>query len=152
MGARNPGYHGLSLGWYESELIRRTDPQSRTIGQYFHDNIAVPLNLDFWIGLSDSIPEHRIARLQADWYRVKMVANVSKMPRDFVKGFVNPRSLTARTFGTPTAFGTPGAGGSLGFADPGRKLGFAYVMNRLDYHMFDDPRELALREAVADCL
>lgn len=239
------GYHGISLGWYESEILRRTDPQSRTIGRYFHDNIAVPLDLDFWIGLPDSVPEHRIARVQADWYRTKMVANISKMPTDFVKGFLNPRSLTARTFanpavlgkparyndpemrrlelpasnghgtaraiataygelasggarlgvtpdvlsdisraaadptegradlvlfddtrfslgyckpwdgfpfGTPSAFGTPGAGGSLGFADVERKLGFAYVMNRLDYHMFDDPRELALRNAVADCL
>ena len=239
------GYHGISLGWYESELIRRTDPQSRTIGQYFQDNIAAPLGLDFWIGLPESVPEHRIARVQADWYRVKMLANISKMPSDFVKGFLNPRSLTARTFGnpavlgkparynepqmrrlelpaanghgtaraiataygelasggarlgispdvssevaraavdptdgradlvlfdntrfslgyckpwdgfefgTPTAFGTPGAGGSLGFADPERKLGFAYVMNRLDYYMFDDPRELLLRKAVVDCL
>lgn len=239
------GYHGLSLGWYESELIRRTDPQARTIGQYFHEEIAVPLDLDFWIGLPSSVPEDRIARLQADWYRVKMVANISKIPKDFVKGLLNPRSLTARTFGnpavlgkpakynepeirrlelpasnghgtaraiataygefaaggarlgispevvndvagaaddptggradlvlfddtrfslgyckpwdgfnfgSPSAFGTPGAGGSLGFADPERKLGFAYVMNRLDYYMFDDPRELALREAVAECL
>ncbi len=239
------GYHGISLGWYESELIRRTDPRGRTIGQYFHEEIAVPLDLDFWIGLPSSVPEDQIARLQADWYRLKMVANIKKMPKDFVKGFLNPRSLTARTFGNPamlgkparynepemrrlelpasnghgtaraiataygefaaggarlgispevtndvasapddpsggradlvlfadtrfslgyckpwdgfnfgtsTAFGTPGAGGSLGFADPERKLGFAYVMNRMDYHLFDDPRELALREAVADCL
>ncbi len=28
------GYHAVTLGWYESELIRRTDPQHRTIGQY----------------------------------------------------------------------------------------------------------------------
>ena len=27
------GYHGITLGWYESELIRRVDPQHRTIGQ-----------------------------------------------------------------------------------------------------------------------
>ena len=239
------GYHGLSLGWYESELIRRTDPQARTIGQYFRDHIAAPLDLDFWIGLPNAIDEEQIAHLQADWYRVKMVANINKMPKEFVRGFLNPRSLTARTFGnpaalgkparynepemrrlelpaanghgtaraiataygelaaggarlgmtadvlddvarpaaepsrgrsdlvlfddtrfslgyckpwegfdfgSPSAFGTPGAGGSLGFADPERKLGFAYVMNRLDYHMFDDPRETALRNAVADCL
>jgi hypothetical protein len=46
------------------------------------------------------------------------------------------------------AFGTPGAGGSFGFADPDARLGFAYVMNNMDFYMFDDPREKALRDAV----
>jgi len=52
-------------------------------------------------------------------------------------------------FGTsPRAFGTPGAGGSFAFADPDARLGYAYVMNKMDFYMFDDPREKPLRDAV----
>ena len=46
------------------------------------------------------------------------------------------------------AFGTPGAGGSFAFADPDARLGYAYVMNKLDFYLFDDPREKPLRDAV----
>jgi CubicO group peptidase (beta-lactamase class C family) len=66
-------------------------------------------------------------------------------------GFLKPGPEL--TFGTSQkAFGTPGAGGSFGFADPDTRLGFAYVMNNMDYYMFDDPREKALREAVHDSI
>ena len=62
-------------------------------------------------------------------------------------GFLRPGP--ALGFGTSQrAFGTPGAGGSFGFGDPDTRLGFAYVMNNMEYFMFDDPREKALRDAV----
>ncbi len=238
------GYHGVSLGWYESEIIRRVDPQHRTIGQYFADEIAAPLGIEFYIGLPDHIGDERIAPVLGDWFRTKMVFNIRKLPTAFVKNFLNPKSITARSFSNPkvvgmphmyntpemrrielpasngtgtaraiaaaygefatgghklgikpetlealskpaapptdgqfdevlqmettfslgyckpwpgfefgskSAFGTPGAGGSFGFADPEIGLGFAYVMNRMDFYLLDDPREHALREAAITC-
>ena len=238
------GYHGISLGWYESELVRRVDPQHRTIGRYFADEVAAPLDLEFYIGLPDDVPDDRVAVMQGQWYRTKMLANLSKLPREFVKGFLNQKSITARTFANPQvlgmpvryndremrtielpasngigqvrsiakaygefatggaalgirgetmsaltdaaapptdgsydlvlheesvfslgflkpwdanpfgserAFGTPGAGGSFGYADPDLRMGFGYAMNRMDYYLYDDPRERALRTAAIAC-
>ena len=33
-------YHALTLGFYERELLRRVDPQHRSLGQFFQDEIA----------------------------------------------------------------------------------------------------------------
>jgi CubicO group peptidase (beta-lactamase class C family) len=238
------GYHGLSLGWYESELIRRVDPQHRTIGRYFADEIARPLGLEFYIGLPEDIPSSQVAVLQAAHYRTRMVLNIRKLPWRFVRGFLTKGSITERSFanpavlgqperyndremmrielpaangigtvrsvaiaygdlahgapilgideqtldalrlpaadprlgrmdqvlrtetrfslgyckpwpgfefGSPLAFGTPGAGGSFGFADPQLGMGFAYAMNRMDFYLVDDPRERRLREAATTC-
>jgi CubicO group peptidase (beta-lactamase class C family) len=53
-----------------------------------------------------------------------------------------------RTFGPePTAFGHPGAGGSLGFADPANKIAFAYVMNQMEHGALPRQRTLRLVQA-----
>lgn len=47
----------------------------------------------------------------------------------------------------PASFGHPGAGGSLGFADPETSLAFGYVTNDLRFDPAGDPRVLSLVEA-----
>jgi CubicO group peptidase (beta-lactamase class C family) len=52
----------------------------------------------------------------------------------------------------PRTFGHPGAGGSLGFADPDAKIGFGYVMNKMGPYIVVDPRARALTNAVYESL
>ena len=46
------GYHAITYGHLVGELLKRVD--GRTIGTYFKEEIAEPLELDVWIGLPDS--------------------------------------------------------------------------------------------------
>ncbi len=48
----------------------------------------------------------------------------------------------------PRPFGHPGAGGSIGFADPDAKVGFGYVMNQMGSSATIDPRATRLIDAV----
>lgn len=69
----------------------------------------------------------------------------------FSLGFARP--LHEFRFGSSErSFGHPGAGGSFAFADPDRDVTFAYVMNRLGFRIHDDPREMALRDALYRCI
>jgi len=236
------GYHGLTLGWYEGELIRRVDPAGRTLGRFFAEEMAAPLGLDFYIGLPNSVERDRVAHLHP-FSRSNLLLH---MPPAVVAASFNPFSLTVRScmvakrisgaepahfnreelrvieipsangtgdarsvaklyggaatggseigltpeiFGALTkpaipptqglrdkvlhadisyslgfcrpipetavfgssdkAFGTPGLGGSFGFADPDTGIGYAYVMNKLGVNRVD-PRESGLRKALFD--
>lgn len=236
------GYHAITLGWYKSELIRRTDPAGRTLGRFFAEEIAGPLGLDLHIGLPDSVPRDRVAHVH-NWKRAESLLHLNVMPPALVAASFNPVGLLARAGSLPRgvvpwagdynrddvraieipsangigtavavahlygaaavrdaalgltqpvvndlmaqptppsrgirdrvlnvdvvfslglskptpwgvfgssdkAFGTPGFGGSFGFADPDTGIGFAYVMNRLGFHLYSDPRELAVRQAL----
>ena len=57
------GYHMWCQGWYLNELIRRVDPEQRSLGRFFQDEIASPLDLEFYIGLPLSVPDARIANV-----------------------------------------------------------------------------------------
>jgi len=228
------GYHAITLGFYESELLRRVDPQRRSLGQFFQDEIATPLNLDVFIRLPEHIPNARLAPiarpttrqmvfgfsprflLEVLSPRSKIVRALkgSELPHDarqvyarnfevpsggavgtaraiarvygafatggselgltqetlkeltapavaptcgffdecmkgeaeFSLGFMKPNSVWS--FGSPAAFGFPGAGGAMGFADPTTHVGYAYVTSQMGTSVTGDPREVALRDAL----
>jgi CubicO group peptidase (beta-lactamase class C family) len=228
-------YHAITLGYYESELLRRIDPRHRTIGRFFQDEIASPLGLDVYIRLPDRIPNSRLATmtrptavdmllgfplrltLEAMNPRSKIVRALrgSELPHDplriyargleipsggavgtaraiaqaygvfagnghelglraetlallaapaipptsgfydecmkgkveFSLGFMKPNEVWP--FGSPRAFGSPGAGGALGFADPITGVGYAYVTNQMGTRVTCDPRDVAIRDALA---
>lgn len=228
-------YHAITLGYYEGELLRRIDPQHRSLGQFFQDEVAAPLGLDFYIRLPESIPDSRLATLVQPSLLAMLRgfgfgffltafnrrSNISRalvgsiFPHDeqriYARNFELPsgggvgtaraiaraysvfatdgselqmRSETLRllaapavaptlgfydecmkgdgvefslgfmkhcpvwSFGHEGAFGQPGAGGSLGFADPKSGIGYGYVTNRMGTALTGDPRDLALRRAL----
>jgi CubicO group peptidase (beta-lactamase class C family) len=228
------GYHTMTIGLYMQELIRRVDPARRSLGRFFHEEIAQPLGLDFYIGLPPEIPAERLAVLRTlsrrrslgavfntplaillkmmlpgtllrrsmllmdlNWNERRSLevelpagngvgtaraiaraystfaeggAEIGITPATFVRlrelppvlhprdevlgipsyfslGFLRPGPRAS--FGSSQrAFGAPGAGGSFAFADPDARLGYAYVMNKMGFHLLDDPREKPLRDAL----
>jgi CubicO group peptidase (beta-lactamase class C family) len=68
----------------------------------------------------------------------------------FSLGFM--KCNAAWPFGSPSSFGSPGAGGSLGFADPAAGVAYAYVTNQMGTSLTGDPRDVALRDAVYSAL
>jgi CubicO group peptidase (beta-lactamase class C family) len=90
------GYHTLTLGWYQSELLRRVDPQGRTLGAFFRDEVAAPLDAEFYIGLPSHIEEHRVARTPG-YHRAAVVWRPHHLPVGVILAGIWPRSLVARS-------------------------------------------------------
>ena len=53
-GTRN-GYHMMNFGWTVGELVRRASGQS--LGTYFNEAVAQPMNAECWIGLPEALAE-----------------------------------------------------------------------------------------------
>ncbi|MEW2302849.1 serine hydrolase domain-containing protein [Streptomyces sp. NPDC006655] len=74
---------------------------------------------------------------------------VIMFPVRFASGYMLPVETNPLT--GPRAFGHPGRGGSLGFADPEHGVAFGYVMNSI-VEGAEDPRATALVDAVRAAL
>lgn len=110
------GYHMTSFGWLVGEIVRRVSGQS--LGSFFRNDIAIPLGLDFWIGLPADL-EDRVAP-------VRLFKPQDDAPRTaFAEAILSDRSsLQALAFanigtGSPnhTAFHAAQLGGHGGIAN-----------------------------------
>ena len=82
------GYHLMNFGWMVGEVVRRVS--GRTLGSYFRDEIAKPLNADFWIGLPEA-EQSRVVDLTAP----PPPKPGDPMPEILTNLFANPTSTSA---------------------------------------------------------
>ncbi|WP_419249675.1 serine hydrolase domain-containing protein [Sandaracinus amylolyticus] len=71
-------------------------------------------------------------------------------PVKFSLGFM--KSNESFPFGSESAFGAPGAGGAMGYADPATGIGYGYVTNKMGTSLAGDPRDVALRAALDEVI
>ena len=72
----------------------------------------------------------------------------------FMRDPVDTNGRKVRTNYGPSwrAFGHPGAGGSIAFADPENRVAFAYVMNQMEPGVLPGPKSLRLIDALYEAL
>jgi CubicO group peptidase (beta-lactamase class C family) len=85
-------YHAVTLGFYQNELLRRIDPRHRSLGQFFQDEIATPLGVEFYIRLPDSIPNSRLAMISS----LSMFERLRGFPIRLALESLHPRSKIRR--------------------------------------------------------
>lgn len=86
------GYHARTFGFLLDELVRRLS--GKRLSDYWQENFARPLDLDFWIGL----PHHQNARV-ATVYAAK--SGKPSEPKQFYADLVTPGTLVRKTFTSP---------------------------------------------------
>nr|WP_262005726.1 serine hydrolase domain-containing protein [Streptomyces sp. FIT100] len=93
------GYHGRTWGWLVGEVIRRVS--GRSPGRFFADEIADPLDLDFFIGLPAS-ERNRVSRMAYRRPAVDLttvpVESVPEELREQVAAWRDPNSFSNRAF------------------------------------------------------
>ena len=94
------GYHPITAGLYQGELIRRVDPGHRGIGQIFAEEFAGPLDLDFFIGLPERESLDRVAALSATT-GLDLVRYERDVPLRIAIQMMLRRGLTYRALSSP---------------------------------------------------
>ncbi len=83
------GYHMITFGYLLGELVRRVT--GRSLGTYFRENIAEPLNIDFQIGISEDYDSRVANIITPEKFFAKWQVILSKLfLRKTVKVFYNP--------------------------------------------------------------
>jgi CubicO group peptidase (beta-lactamase class C family) len=97
------GYHAITLGWYQGALLRRVDPQGRSLGRFLREEIVEPLDLEFHIGLPGDFPLGRLALIHPmpPLLVPFKVGKRNNMPPRMVLAMLNRRSHTGRAFWNP---------------------------------------------------
>jgi CubicO group peptidase (beta-lactamase class C family) len=98
------GYHAWSLGWYEDELLRRTDPDGRTLGAYVAEELFESLGETFYIGVPESADD-RVAHVEP-FGPLEALRNLRTFPPRMLLGLANPFSIPARAM-NPFDISTP---------------------------------------------
>jgi CubicO group peptidase (beta-lactamase class C family) len=86
------GYHARTFGFLLDELVRRI--AGKPLSEYWQENFARPLNLDFWIGL----PKKQNSRM-ATMYAAR--SGKPPEPKQFYADLVRPGTLARKTFTSP---------------------------------------------------
>lgn len=98
------GYHAMTFGWLVGEIVRRVAGQS--VGTFFRQEVAGPLDLDFWIGLPARLEERvatvRMAPLQAE-------------PTPLMRAMLDRGSLISKALMNPPGLMGPGHVNSRAF-------------------------------------
>jgi CubicO group peptidase (beta-lactamase class C family) len=69
-------YHAITFGWLCDGLIRHVD--GRSVGRFFAEEVATPLQLDAWIGLPERKQECVATMMRAEDYRVNLPEDVDR--------------------------------------------------------------------------
>ncbi|MGB8353639.1 MAG: serine hydrolase domain-containing protein [Chthoniobacteraceae bacterium] len=87
------GYHPRTIGFLMDEIVRRLN-DGVTLGNYWREEFAEPLDLEVWIGL----PKEKLDRV-APVFAAR--AQLSPGDHAFYDAFSDPESLTFRAFASP---------------------------------------------------
>ncbi len=101
------GYHALTYGWLAGELVRRVDPQHRSLGTFVRQEIAEPLGIELWVGLPDQLVP-RVSPI------LPSTPNLDDEVAAFIAQFVGPGTPAGDALSLNGAFSTVQEPGVLG--------------------------------------